>query len=679
MTRPCVESSSGNHGAYAVVAIACLSAVAPAYVCGAETTLVPAGATWRYLDNGSNQGTAWRPTDFDDSSWSFGPAQLGYGDGGEATVVSFGPNANNKYITTYFRHKFNATNTAALTTARLRVVRDDGVLVYLNGTEIYRNNMPGGAINYLTVASSTIGGAAESTFNEWDFDAGLLMDGTNGLAVEIHQRSGTSSDISFDLELLVSTNSVVLTRGPYLQRSTTDSVIVRWQTNGVTDSRVRFGSAPGNLTSVADNAAVTTDHEVLVTGLTADTTYYYSIGSSTETLVGDDADHFFHTHPTGAQPTRIWVIGDSGTADANAAAVRDAYLTFAAGQPTDVWLMLGDNAYNNGTLAEYEAAVFDMYPTVLRQTTVWPTLGNHDGVSADSPSESGVYYELFTLPRAAEAGGWPSGTEAYYSFDYGNIHFVCLDSHDTNRSVGGAMMTWLQSDLADTTQEWIIAFWHHPPYTKGSHNSDNSGDSGGRLRDMREIALPILEAGGVDLVLCGHSHSYERSFLLDGHYDVSTTLMPAMVLDDGDGRPDCDGAYTKSSTGPTGHEGAVYVVAGSSGKTSGGALNHPAMFISLNQLGSLVLDVDDNRLDASFVRSTGQISDHFSIVKGLDPDPGDMDRDGDVDDLDHARFEACIVGPGGGVGACCDNADIDVDLDIDLADFSNFAESFTGG
>jgi hypothetical protein len=109
------------------------------------------------------------------------------------------------------------------------------------------------------------------------------------------------------------------------------------------------------------------------------------------------------------------------------------------------------------------------------------------------------------MPTAGQAGGNSSGTEAWYSFDHGDIHFVCLDSEGSPRTPGSAMLTWLAADLAASTKTWTIAFWHHPPYTKGSHDSDLDSDSGGRMKDMRTNVLPVLEAGGVDLVLCGHS------------------------------------------------------------------------------------------------------------------------------------------------------------------------------
>ncbi len=417
-----------------------------------------------------------------------------------------------------------------------------------------------------------------------------------------------------------------VTRGPYLQSGTPTSVIVRWRTDVGCNGRVNYGTSIGSLTSYADDPTTATEHTVAVSGLSADTTYYYSIGTTSLVLEGDDANHFFVTPPNAgvSKPTRIWVLGDSGTADANASAVRDAYYAYTAARHTDLWLMLGDNAYSSGTDAEYQAAVFNMYPAMLRKSVLWPTFGNHDAGSATSgPPTSGVYYDIFNLPTAGEAGGLASGTEAYYAFDYGNIHFICLDSQGSDRSTGGAMLTWLQADLASTTQDWIIAFWHHPPYTKGSHDSDNIADSGGRMTDMRQNALPILEAGGVDLVLTGHSHSYERSFLLDGHYGNSTTFNVSMEVDGGDGRLDGTGAYGKPSGGPAAHKGAVYAVAGSSGQSSGGVLNYPAMFISIGipTLGSMVLDVNGDQLDAMFLDSLGARQDYFTILKSPPPTP----------------------------------------------------------
>jgi hypothetical protein len=162
--------------------------------------LISAGSSWKYLDNGTNQGTAWKASAFSDGAWKVGNAELGYGDGGEATVVGYGPSVNNKYITTYFRKAFNATNVSSFTGVELSLIRDDGVVVYLNGTEIYRNNMPGGVINYNTLAPTYIDDGAESAWIVANL-ANTLINGTNVMAVEIHQDAGNSSDISFNLKL----------------------------------------------------------------------------------------------------------------------------------------------------------------------------------------------------------------------------------------------------------------------------------------------------------------------------------------------------------------------------------------------------------------------------------------------------------------------------------------------
>ncbi len=425
------------------------------------------------------------------------------------------------------------------------------------------------------------------------------------------QRSSPIAIVAAWAALATVAEAQTLTRGPYLQQGAPTEVTVRWRTSSAANSRVRYGTAPGSLTQVRDDAASVTEHAVRLTGLSADTTYYYSVGSSSAVLAGGDSNHFFVTSPAVGtpKPTRIWVLGDAGTATSSQAAVRDAYYAYTGTRHTDLWLMLGDNAYSDGTDAEYQEAVFDIYPTMLRKSVLWSTFGNHDGHSASSSTQTGPYYSVFTFPKSGEAGGTASGTEAYYSFDYGNLHIVNLDSEGSSLSSTGAMANWLRSDLASTAQDWLVVMFHHPPYSKGSHDSDAES----KLVSMRQVFNPILEAAGVDLVLSGHSHSYERSYLIDGHYGTSLTFSAAHKVDGGIGRdPD---PYAKPD-GLAANQGAVYAVAGSSGKVSGGALNHPAMVVSLNLLGSMVIDVAGNRMDVKFLRETGAVDDSFSIVKG---------------------------------------------------------------
>ncbi len=172
---------------------------------GPYEELLPAGFYWRYLDNGTDQGTAWSEIGFDDSAWVWGTAQLGYGDGDETTVVSYGPDPDNKYITTYFRTWFHVEDAARFQTLHTWLLRDDGAIAYLNGTEIYRSNMPERKVDYRTLASTSIGGDDENAWHHSALPTDLLVTGWNSLAVEIHQATPDSSDISFDFDLVGAT------------------------------------------------------------------------------------------------------------------------------------------------------------------------------------------------------------------------------------------------------------------------------------------------------------------------------------------------------------------------------------------------------------------------------------------------------------------------------------------
>ncbi|MGI9589818.1 MAG: purple acid phosphatase family protein, partial [Myxococcota bacterium] len=405
-------------------------------------SLVSSGDTWLYLDDGSDPGPTWTDPGFTDGTWSTGASPLGYGNGDEATVVASGP-AGDHHITTYFRHHFNVANPASVGALTLYLRRDDGAAAYLNGVEVLHTNLPDVAGSE-TPATSTTHGSAERHYVGAPVDPDLLVVGDNVLAVEVHLDGATSPDLSFDLELDTGPDPghPALQRTPYLQVGTPSSMVVRWQTDVPSSGRLRWGPAPGNLPNELTTALFRNDHEFQVTGLEPATKYFYSVGSTSLTLAGDDADHFFTTSPvSGAtDPVRIWALGDSGDCGRieegciDAAKVRDAYLSFAAGNPAELVLMLGDNAYSNGTPAEYDVGVWDSFGTVLRSAVLWPAPGNHEFGASDSATQTGPYYQTFTMPTAGEAGGVASGTEAYYSYDHGNVHLVALDSHDTDRS-----------------------------------------------------------------------------------------------------------------------------------------------------------------------------------------------------------------------------------------------------
>lgn len=222
--------------------------------------LVATGETWRYLDNGTDPGAAWRQPAFSDATWRSGRAELGYGDGDEATRVSYGPSATNKYVTTYFRKTFPVTDPARYTAASLELKRDDGAVVYLNGTEVARSNMPAGPIGYQTLAPLNIAGTDETTFYGYVIDPRLLQNGTNTLAVEIHQNLPSSGDISFDLRLYATRPDdgpftvVVLPDTQFYSQSYpgTYDAQTQWIVDHMASNNIRFVTQTGD---VVQNAA----------------------------------------------------------------------------------------------------------------------------------------------------------------------------------------------------------------------------------------------------------------------------------------------------------------------------------------------------------------------------------------------------------------------------------------
>lgn len=166
-------------------------------------------ALWSYLADGSDQGTRWRFANFDDSAWPTGPTKLGYGDPGMATTIPYGPSTSNRYITTWLRHRFNVADPSIIASLSLRLLVDDAAIIYLNGVEIVRRNLPAGTVTYQTRALTAIGGADETTFSTYSISPTLLAAGENILAVEVHQQAPTSTDVSFDLGLTATTFSGV--------------------------------------------------------------------------------------------------------------------------------------------------------------------------------------------------------------------------------------------------------------------------------------------------------------------------------------------------------------------------------------------------------------------------------------------------------------------------------------
>lgn len=591
-------------------------------------------SSWKYLDNGIDQGVSWSAPAFNDSSWSYGPGKLGYNDNATA-IISYGPDPADRYLTYYFRKQINIPNLTALDdTLVISLLRDDGAVVYINGTEAVRSNMPAGVITYNTKALTDVTGTEESAYASFYIPKTLLVNGLNTIAVEVHQKDSTSDDLGFDLELKERALPALI-RGPYLQMATSNSMNIRWRTDEPVAGQVHYGLSPGALSQLAANPALLTEHEIKLTGLSPYTKYYYSIGTSYGAPLQGDTANYFYTLPLAGNTDslyRIGVIGDCGNNSTNQRNVRDQLSAYLGSNYMNSWILLGDNAYNTGTDAEYQAEFFNIYKDrLLKQNPLFPAPGNHDyGNSQSSPSVGNhilaPYYQNFTMPTLGESGGVPSNSEAFYSFDIGNIHFLSLDSYGkednaTTRlyDTAGAQVTWIKQDLAaNTNKGWVVVYWHHPPYTMGSHNSDAETE----LVNIREKFIGILERYGVDLILCGHSHDYERSKLMKGNYGAEASFdAPTHNLSQSsglyDGTPEsCP--YIKDSA--TNYQGTVYVVSGSAGQLEGEQPGYPhnaLPFANATVGGSMILEVKGNRLDAKWICADGVIRDKFTMMKDV--------------------------------------------------------------
>ncbi len=412
-----------------------------------------------------------------------------------------------------------------------------------------------------------------------------------------------------------------LLRGPYLQTVTPTGITIRWRTDLATTSVVRFGTTAGQLTQTATDNVATTEHVVILKGLSPATRVYYTIGSSTGDLMAPSSDQSFLTAPaTGStKPIRLWVLGDFGTGSDRQRNAFNAFLQATQNKPPDAWVWLGDNAYSYGYDDEYQKWVYDYYPSQLKTLPFWPTPGNHD-YHDDNNDFNTSYYAMMTTPQQGEAGGIPSNSKSYYSTDYGQVHLISLDSFGNEDGqtrlfdTTGRQIQWLKRDLAANKQPWTIVFFHHPPYTKGSRNSDTEAD----LVNIRQTVTPILERYNVDMVLSGHSHLYERSYLMRGHLGQASTFSKAMhAVDTTTGRYD---GSANSCPIIRKNEGIVYIVNG-----GGGASNrpnpdfpHPAMVYANNDFGgSMLLDVTENRLDGQWIAEDGVVRDQFTIVKNV--------------------------------------------------------------
>ncbi|OJH39506.1 purple acid phosphatase family protein [Cystobacter ferrugineus] len=369
-------------------------------------------------------------------------------------------------------------------------------------------------------------------------------------------------------------NAAKLTRDPYLQRVGPDTAMVAFRLDTACAATVRYGTHGSTDQTVT--APAQTRQAVVLDGLEPGTEYTYVVdacGSRTSPVT-------FSTAPVpGTRSVHFTTVGDFGSNNQDQRDVSRAML----GRKPQFFLALGDNAYEMGTEAEFQHNLFEPMAPLLAQVPFFAVPGNHEYET----NQGQPYFDNLYLPTS-QGGG-----EYYYSFDWGHVHFVAIDSNcaiglsSADRCTFEAQKKWVEQDLAASTAPWKIAFFHHPPWS--------SGDHGSQLKMRREFA-PLFEKYGVDLVLTGHDHNYERTHPMRGN-----------------------------EVAPSGATNPVYLVVG-----SGGAKlrelsieSKPSWSVLRNNSdhGYLDVRVEGGTLTAQMLTPSGKVMDSFTLTKDLPPEP----------------------------------------------------------
>jgi hypothetical protein len=436
-------------------------------------------------------------------------------------------------------------------------------------------------------------------------------------------------------------DSAELRRAPYLQVQRSDGISIRWRTDNSVryTSVVRYGASYDKLDRSVPAREANKHFSGLrewiatIDGLEPSTKYYYSIEADQATLCGADERHWFRTGPKIGEkkPLRFWLLGDSGsnrprTGETEAVLkmagpmppipVRNGFRKFNHGKPLDGIILLGDNAYPFGTDVQYQAAFFNVYTDELCRAPLWPCTGNHDLDDA--------YQYVFSVNSNGKAGGVPSKNVYYYSVDIGNLHLVVLDpwkqwleaTTSEDHQAWLRQVDWLKRDLGATKQDWVFVVNHFPVYCDGNYNSDTNGP----LKQLRNKLVPILDQYGVDMFLAGHDHTYQRSYLISGHYGESDSFRP-----DEHRRSESDGRKEPIRKKHGARSGTMYIVSGTGGGTRPhGKFAHPAMVPFDTKEGqrrgfaipgSLVLEVEGLEVRGWQVDVDGKVLDQFTFTK----------------------------------------------------------------
>ncbi|WP_138752557.1 S-layer homology domain-containing protein [Paenibacillus sinopodophylli] len=487
---------------------------------------MPKNADWKYLDTGVDQGNTWR-TSYEDKNWATGQAPLGFSAtttkfGNLNTTISFGSDSANKHTTSYFVTKLQVDLDEINSYGQLlgNFGIDDGAVMYVNGTEVYRAGMPEGTITYSTFATSNKSNPV--LYNEIDLTAPLkenLQDGENIIAVEVHQSTRGSSDLYFDMELtamlsapplevskvVVTFNGDPKTSKGFVWYTPLDSTHSDLEIVEKTSMQADFTNAQAftGSTSVATNSIAEHVHKAEASALKANTEYFFRVGDKDLNIWSETG--VFETAPAQHVPFTFIDLSDTQAKEEYEAILSGQTLAKAmATIPDAKFVVHNGDVVENGNAEEEWNWLLGHSQNSLMHTTIVPAAGNHE------PSGSS-FYEHFNLQQAKNSA---TVSGAYYSYDYSNAHFIVLNTNENSTDYANMsveQVEWLKQDVAKARAagtEWIILNMHKGPYTTASHatDSDIMGATG-----LRTKIAPLIAELKIDLVLQGHDHIYART------------------------------------------------------------------------------------------------------------------------------------------------------------------------
>lgn len=483
-------------------------------VLGDDVALVTVGDEWRYFKGITNPPERWNSVEFDGAGWGAGLSGFGAYLNGNATA--FGDMAGG-YVSVYVRKEFVVADAGLVRWLTLRVDYSDGFVAFLNGKEVVRRNMHGTPGTYVPFDATAANSRGRGNPEEIDLSEfrQLLVAGENVLAMQFHSIGLFDFDFGFLPELLAN-----FTRGPYVQNASTTSVQVIWKTAKPTEGWVEFG-VNGNLGGkVASSTNATVLHVASLSGLESGRTYQYRVRSRSG---GEEAVSPVETFRTlkSEGAIRFAVLGDSGSGSREQMQVA----RLLRETRPDLVLHAGDIIYPSFTTNQADQRCLSVYREQMKTTPFYFAIGNHD-------LYSGPEHVLSTLVQPTNSIPWEvhrtAGTtpQHYYSFDHGDVHFTVLFVPYLNQHklvVGDPQYRWLTNDLATTTRPWKVMLFHVSMDTSGLHRFDDNDGNGIRDRvDIREVVFPVAARYGVQLVMSGHDHNYEKFNPTEGVHSIVT-------------------------------------------------------------------------------------------------------------------------------------------------------------